>query len=65
MTTNIMHSNVIQIDHKCNKTNKCYPNGIYWKERRPQYKSDKISPAALFQKTQYPIAFNRKKRYPK
>ena len=45
-----MHSNVIQIDHKYNKTDKCYSNGIYWKERRPQYKSDKISAAALFQK---------------
>ena len=45
-----MHSNVIQIDHKYNKTDKCYSNGIYWKERRPQYKSDKISAAKLFQK---------------
>ena len=65
MTTNvIMHSNVIQIDHKCNKTDKCFSNGIYWKERRPQYKSDKISAAALIQKAQYPIAFNRKRSYP-
>ena len=62
-----MTSNVIINALKCNtngpqsnKTDKCYPNRIYWKERRPQYRSDKISAAALFQKTQHPIAFNRK-----
>ena len=35
-----MPSNVKQIDQKCNKTGKCYPNGIFSKERLPQYKSD-------------------------
>ena len=61
MSTNvIMHSNVIQIDRKSNKTGKCYSNRISSTERRPQYKSDKISALALFRKTQYPIAFNRK-----
>ena len=37
----IKPTNVIQIDHKCNKTGKCYPNRIYSKERCPQYKTDK------------------------
>ena len=36
-----MHSNVIQIDRKCNKTGKCYSTRISSTERRPQYKSDK------------------------
>ena len=35
-----MHSNVIQIDHKCNKTGQCYPNRTY-SRKRPKYKSDK------------------------
>ena len=35
-----MPSNVIQIDHKC-ETGKYYPNPIYLKEHRPQFKSDK------------------------
>ena len=30
---------VIKIDYKCKKTGKCYPNRIYSKKRRPQYKS--------------------------
>ena len=30
---------VIKIDYKCEKTVKCYPNRIYSKKRRPQYKS--------------------------
>ena len=31
----------MKIDHKCNKTVKYYPNFIYSKERRPQFKSDR------------------------
>ena len=31
----------MKIDHKCNKTVKYYPNCIYSKERRPQFKSDR------------------------
>ena len=52
MTTNvIMHSNVIQIDRKCNKTGKCYPNRISSTERRNQYK--------FFRKIQFFTAFNQ------
>ena len=36
-----MHLNVIQIDHKCNKTGKCSPTRIYPTERRLQNKPGK------------------------
>ena len=55
-TNVIKPSNVIKIDHKCNKTLKCYENHIYLKERRPQLKSV----VTLSKKTQYSITFNRK-----
>ena len=37
----IKPSNVIKIDHKCDKTVKYYPNRIYSKKRRPKFRSDK------------------------
>ena len=37
----MMTSNVIQINHKFNETVKYYPNRMYSKERRRQFKSDK------------------------
>ena len=43
----------MQIDHKCNKTGECYPNRIYSKEHRPQFKRMKLSHSALFRKTQH------------
>ena len=54
----------MKIDHKCNKTVKYYPNRIYSKERRPQFKSDRNKhrgePWCSFEtQKQYPMTFNR------
>ena len=50
-----MPSNIIQIDHKC-ETDKYYPNPIYLKEYRPQFKSDKNKRRGAPSKTQSVIS---------
>ena len=53
-----MPSNEIQIDHKCNKTVKYYPNRIYSKEHRPLfYKSDKNKHRRALSKTENTIFY--------
>ena len=46
-----MHLNVIQIDHKCNKTSKCSPTLIYPTERRLQNKPGKHKRRGALSKT--------------
>ena len=60
-----MPSSVIQIDHKCNNTFKCYPNRVNSKERHSQYKMDKIKcRGALSKNTIYILLHNRKSTSP-
>ena len=54
-----MHSNVIQIDRKCNPANAI--QAVYPRQNAAlNISRTKISALALFRKTQYPIAINRK-----
>ena len=59
-----MHSSVMQIDHKCNKTFKCYPNCVYSKERRPQYKMDKNKCRGALLKNNIYLIAKSKKHFP-
>ena len=52
------------LNHKCNKTVKYYPNRIYSKVRRPQFKSDRLKHRSALSKLENNILLYLMERAP-